>query len=97
MNHFRDIHRVSPLEPLAYVPEGNGPKDLSLASRRRPSYIRKTRFLSFLLQGGGWAAMSIDPNYTFVKTRCWERLKAGGEGNDRGLDGWMASATQQTF
>ena len=25
---------------------------------------------------------------------CWERLKAGGEGNDRGWDGWMASPTQ---
>jgi len=23
----------------------------------------------------------------------WERLKAGGEGDDRGLDGWMASLT----
>ena len=22
---------------------------------------------------------------------CWERLKAGGEGNNRGWDGWMAS------
>ena len=25
---------------------------------------------------------------------CWERLKAGGEGEDRGWDGWMASPTQ---
>ena len=25
---------------------------------------------------------------------CWERLKAGGEGGDRGWDGWMASLTQ---
>ena len=25
---------------------------------------------------------------------CWERLKAGGEGDDRGQDGWMASPTQ---
>ena len=25
---------------------------------------------------------------------CWERLKAGGEGDDRGRDGWMASPTQ---
>ena len=25
---------------------------------------------------------------------CWERLKVGGEGNDRGWDGWMASPTQ---
>ena len=27
---------------------------------------------------------------------CWERLKAGGEGDDRGWDGWMASATWWT-
>ena len=27
---------------------------------------------------------------------CWERLKAGGEGGDRGWDGWMASLTQRT-
>ena len=25
---------------------------------------------------------------------CWERLGAGGEGDDRGRDGWMASLTQ---
>ena len=25
---------------------------------------------------------------------CWERLRAGGEGGDRGWDGWMASVTQ---
>ena len=28
---------------------------------------------------------------------CWERLKAGGGGDDRGWDGWMASATQCTW
>ena len=28
---------------------------------------------------------------------CWERLKAGGEGDDRGWDGWMPSPTQQTW
>ena len=27
----------------------------------------------------------------------WERLKAGGEGDDRGWDGWMASPTQWTW
>ena len=27
----------------------------------------------------------------------WERLKAGGEGDDRGWDGWMASSTQRTW
>ena len=25
---------------------------------------------------------------------CWERLKRGGDGDDRGWDGWMASLTQ---
>ena len=25
---------------------------------------------------------------------CWERLKVGGEGDDRGWDGWMTSPTQ---
>ena len=28
---------------------------------------------------------------------CWERLKAGGEGDDRGWDVWMASQTQWTW
>ena len=28
---------------------------------------------------------------------CWERLRAGGEGSDRGWDGWMASLTQWTW
>ena len=28
---------------------------------------------------------------------CWERLRAGGEGDDRGWDGWMASPTQWTL
>ena len=30
-------------------------------------------------------------------TWCWERLKAGGEGGDRGWDGWIASQTQWTW
>ena len=28
---------------------------------------------------------------------CWEGLGAGGEGDDRGEDGWMASPTQWTW
>ena len=33
---------------------------------------------------------------SFEKSWCWERLKAGGDGDDRGWDGWMASLTQWT-
>ena len=28
---------------------------------------------------------------------CWERLKAGGEGDDRGWDNWMASLSRWTW
>ena len=28
---------------------------------------------------------------------CWERLKSGGEGDNRGWDGWMASPTRWTW
>ena len=28
---------------------------------------------------------------------CWKRWRAGGEGDDRGWDGWMASLTQWTW
>ena len=31
------------------------------------------------------------------RTWCWERLKAGGEGDNRGWDGWMTSLTQWTW
>ena len=35
---------------------------------------------------------------TYLKrARCWERLKAGGEGDDRGWDGWMASPAKWTW
>ena len=31
------------------------------------------------------------------RPKCWERLKARGEGDDRGWDGWMASLTRWTW
>ena len=34
---------------------------------------------------------------SFKKICCWERLKAAGEGDDRGWDDWMASLTQWTW
>ena len=34
---------------------------------------------------------------TEIRPWCWERLKAEGEGDDRGWDGWMASLAQCTW
>ena len=36
-------------------------------------------------------------NWLIGKDWCWERLKAGGKGDGRGWDGWMASPTQWTW
>ena len=33
----------------------------------------------------------------FKRPWCWKRLRAGGEGDDRGWDDWMASPTQWTW
>ena len=38
-----------------------------------------------------WRAGSLERPW------CWERLRTGGEGNDRGWDGWVASPTQWTW
>ena len=38
----------------------------------------------------------ISPEYSLKRPWCWERLKAGGEGDDKGWGGWMASPTQWT-
>ena len=34
---------------------------------------------------------------THLKRPCWERLRAEGEGDDRGWDDWMASPVQRTW
>ena len=50
--------------------------------------------LKLKLQYFGHLMWRVD---SFEKTWCWERLRAGGEGDDRGWDGWMASPTQWTW
>ena len=42
--------------------------------------------------------LMVSKELTHLKSHwCWERLKAGGEGDDRGWDGWMTSLTQWTW
>ena len=42
------------------------------------------------------ATWSKEPTH-WKRPWCWEGLKAGREGDDRGQDGWMASPTQRTW
>ena len=42
-------------------------------------------------------ATSCDELTHWKRPWCWERLKAGGEGDNKGWDGWMASPTQWSW
>ena len=42
-------------------------------------------------------ATSCEDLTHWTRLWCWEGLGAGGEGDDRGWDGWMASPTQWTW
>ena len=42
-------------------------------------------------------ATSCEELTHWKRPSCWEVLGAGGEGDDRGLDGWMASPTLWTW
>ena len=65
-----------------------------------PFWRRST--LGFLWREWCWSwssstlATSCEELTHWKRLWCWERLGAGGEGDDRGWDGWMASLTQWT-
>ena len=50
--------------------------------------------LKLKLQYFGHLMWRVD---SFEKTMIWERLRAGGEGDDRGWDGWIVSPTWWTW
>ena len=61
------------------------PKEIS------PEYSLEGMMLKLKLQNFGHLMQRTDSSW------CWERLKVGGEGDDRGWDGWMTSLTQWTW
>ena len=72
-------------------------------SRRSNQSILKEISPEYSLEG-----LMLKPKFQYFSTgceelthlkrpQCWERLKVGGEGVDRGWDGWMASLTQWTW
>ena len=71
--------------------------------RRSNQYILKEISPAYSLE---WLMLQLKSNTLATwceeltpwnRSWCWERLKAGGEGDDRGWDGWMASLTQWTW
>ena len=64
---------------------------LNLLSALEGGWLRKTTLLGVLRLLDNWHPIGIERPW------CWERLKAGGEGDDQGWDGWMALLTRWTW
>ena len=73
-------------------------------ARRSNQSILKVISPEYSLEGLTHWSWTSNPLATWCKELthlkrpwCWEKLKAGGEGDDRGWDSWMASPTQWTW
>ena len=68
----------------------------SILKKNSREYSLQGLMMKLKLQYFGHLMQRTD---TLIRKRpwCWERLKAGGEGDVRGQDGWMASPTQSTW
>ena len=66
----------------------------SILKEINPEYSLEGLMLKLKLQYFGHLMRRTD---SLERLCCWERLKAGTEGNNRGWDGWMASLKQWTW
>ena len=78
----------------SWVPWTARRSNQSILKEISPEYSLEGLMLKLKLQYFGYLIWRTD---SLKKLWCWERLKAGGEGDDRGWDGWMASLTQWTW
>ena len=66
----------------------------SILKEISPEYSLEELMLKLKLQYfGPWMQRA----HSLEKPRCWERLKAGAEGDAKGLNVWMTSPTQWTW
>ena len=68
--------------------------NMSIQKEVTPEYSLEGLMLKLKLQ---YLATWCEELTHWKRPWCWERLKAGGEGDDRGWDGWMASPTRWTW
>ena len=77
---------------LLRVPWTGRRSNQSIIKEISPEYSLEGLMLKLKLQYFGHLMLTH-----LKRSWCWERLRAGGEGDDRGWDGWMASATRWTW
>ena len=79
------------------------PLRVSWTARSSDQSILKETILNIHWKGWCWSwnsntlATWCEELTHWKRPWCWERVKVGGEGDDRGWDGWMASPTQWTW
>ena len=69
---------------------------MSLILKRAFTNFLKTYYWHWSWNANTVATWCEEPTH-WKRPWCWERVRAGGEGNHRGWDGWMASPTQWTW
>ena len=79
---------------LLRVPWTTRRSNQSILKEINPQYLLEGLLLKLKLQYFGQLMQRANP---MENTWCWERLRAGRAGNDRGWDCWMASSTQCTW
>ena len=79
---------------LLKVPWTARKSNQSILKEISPEYSLEELMLKLTLQ---YLATWCEELTHLKRPWCWERLKAGGEGDDQGWDDWMASPTQWTW
>ena len=69
----------------------------SILKEISPGCSLEALVLKLKLQYFGHLMWRTDSWHLMRRPWCWERLKEGGEGDNRGRDGWMASLTGWTW
>ena len=69
----------------------------SILKEISPEYSLEELILKLKLQYSGHLMWRNEELTHWKRPWCWERLNAGGEGEDRGWCGWVASQTQWTW
>ena len=85
------------LERLLRAPWTARRSNQSILKEINPEYSLEGLMLKLKLQYFGHLMWRANPLEKILMLRCWERLRAGGEGSDRGWYGWMASLTRWTW
>ena len=93
--HLRiDVFELWCWRRLLRVPWTARRSNQSILKEISPTYSLEGLMLKLKLQYFGHLMQRVN---SLEKTCCWERLRAGGKGDDRGWDGWMASLTRWTW